>query len=385
MLLGSLVAVALAAPRACEGDCRCADTASGPVCFVAQEVPWEGVQGRVAVVVGDVGRDGRADAVVVGCTNNNTVIGDCGPRRVRTITWSDGALAAGEEHPMAEVDPERLVLADVDGDRRADLVGCQGSLDSRVVVLPGDGKGGFADPTELGAPCIPALTPAIQPSKKGGRVVVPRGTSLVRLDDGVAEVVAEGATVAVTALAADDRGLVSATMTGRVTVYEEHKGSLSVVHTVETSVRPRAVHLADLDGDGRDDVLLRHEGDPGFTALLRTATGFGPPQSVPLTPSLPHLTAWIDTSAVGDVDGDGRADAITESVGGSTDDMKSKVLLWLADGQGGLHTPPVGRAEVLVGHPAWAVGAGDLDGDGRSDVVVAGPKAFTVLLGAGAE
>jgi len=62
--------------------------------------------------------------------------------------------------------------------------------------------------------------------------------------------------------------------------------------------------------------------------------------------------------------------------------MKAKVLLWLADGEGGLHTPPVGRAEVALGHAAWAVGAGDLDGDGRADVVVAGPKAFTVLLGA---
>jgi len=276
LLLGSfLVAMALAAPRACEGDCRCADTVSGPVCFVAHEVPWEEVAGRVGVLIGDLGRDGRADAVVVGCTENNTIVGDCGPRRVRSIAWSGGALVVGESQPLVALDPERLTLADVDGDRRADLVGCQGEQEGPVVFLAGDGKGSFAEPAELGGSCDVSLAPVVQPAKKGGRVLIPGGTTLARLDGGTPQVVAERSYVATTALAADATWVVAATMTGELTVYEARHDALSSVHTAATSVRPRAVHIADLDGDGRDDLLCATRAIPASLSCGAPPMGSG--------------------------------------------------------------------------------------------------------------
>ena len=121
-----------------------------------------------------------------------------------------------------------------------------------------------------------------------------------------------------------------------------------------------AAGVGDFDGDGRDDVLLRH-GDTGRWRYYpmngrRALAGRG---SVPLASNL----AWA-VAGIGDMNRDGRDD----------------VLLRHGD-TGRWHYYPMHGRRVLAGRGgaplttdlAWAVaGIGDMNGDGRSDVLVRG-------------
>ena len=116
--------------------------------------------------------------------------------------------------------------------------------------------------------------------------------------------------------------------------------------------------VGDFDGDGRDDVLLRRS-DTGRWHYYpmngrRTMAGRG---SVPLTTNL----AWA-VAGIGDMNGDGRDD----------------VLLRRSDTGRWYYYPMNGRLVLagrggapLTANLAWAVvGVGDMNGDGRADVLL---------------
>ncbi len=140
---------------------------------------------------------------------------------------------------------------------------------------------------------------------------------------------------------------------------------------VNTAVRtsPAALAVGDVNGDGRPDVVTANpasnnvsiylgNGDGRFTSLASVRI-FTSPQSV----------------ALGDVNGDGKLDLATANINANT------VTVLLGDGAGGFPT----RAEYPVGTSPSFVALADLTGDGKVDVAVgnAGSGTVGVLAGNG--
>jgi hypothetical protein len=112
--------------------------------------------------------------------------------------------------------------------------------------------------------------------------------------------------------------------------------------------RAAPIQAADLDGDGRLDILLA---DPDRTAFLWAVAGqiAGPPSI------LPHGQD-VGSAAFTDLDGDGDTDVATAGA--------FQVGLLANDG-GRLFTP---RGRVPIGSDPAAIATGDFDADGRPDL-----------------
>jgi len=125
------------------------------------------------------------------------------------------------------------------------------------------------------------------------------------------------------------------------------------------------VAVADLDGDGRADIVAPTEGwsgsgDLGVTVHLNRPGGSGGIQWV--DGPAPVDTGYYHQAIVADLDGDGLADVVAA---GRDDGVRA----WLGGrGQGGALTWTE-ASSGLPSHGQWiSVAAADLDGDGKVDI-----------------
>jgi hypothetical protein len=119
---------------------------------------------------------------------------------------------------------------------------------------------------------------------------------------------------------------------------------------------------ADLDGDGLLDLIegfnpgFNPGSNSGFNVLFGLADGG---LGVPVQYDLVGIFIWF---AMGDLDGDGSPDLVLANNGGAPDGL----TIFLNDGDGGfIEQPPFPTPEIVDG-----VAIGDLDGDGRADLLV---------------
>ncbi|MBI1746547.1 MAG: VCBS repeat-containing protein [Acidobacteria bacterium] len=140
-------------------------------------------------------------------------------------------------------------------------------------------------------------------------------------------------------------------------------------------ISPNAVVMADFDGDGKTDIATANFGSNNITVLLGDGRG-----GVRLTRTFalpPGAQPWHLAAA--DLNGDGRMDIITANSG------LGSISLLLGNGRwaqgGGFETP----RNFAVQRSPRAVAIADLNGDAKLDVVVANAdsNSVTVLLGDG--
>ncbi len=140
---------------------------------------------------------------------------------------------------------------------------------------------------------------------------------------------------------------------------------------------PAGFHLdnilaGDLDGDGDTDILARKQrkGSPPVPAVLEN-DGLGRFREKKGN-RLPSPGQGFVLLALGDVDGDGDLDVISEYASGRTG-------LWLNDGKGNFKDVTAGNMPPADGVVQYLAKMGDLDGDGDLDLVLAsGFFSFTV-------
>jgi len=134
-------------------------------------------------------------------------------------------------------------------------------------------------------------------------------------------------------------------------------------------VGPTSVAVGDLNGDGRPDLLVTNQSSNTISIFLGTGNGgFGPRTDVAVG-SLPNGVV------LGDFNEDGRLDAAVccQSLGG--------VTILFGDGTGALGS----RKDISTGSTATGIAAADFDGDGHLDLAVANhlSASVTVLHGSG--
>jgi len=154
--------------------------------------------------------------------------------------------------------------------------------------------------------------------------------------------------------------------------------------TYSTGLIPYSVVVADFNNDGKDDVVVA---DLCADSVSCAPTG---PSSVSMLlgngdgtfrSHVDYLTAVGSTSlAVGDFNNDGKKDVAVANICSDASCVASSVSILLGNGDGTFQP----HVDYATGAGALAIAVGDLNGDGKPDVVTADYfEAASVLLGNG--
>ncbi len=291
--------------------------------FTAAHLPAGGGPGSVELA--DLDGDHRLDIVVANTTDGSvSVLLSRGGRRFEP--------APGSPFPCGQ-QPNDVAIADVDGDGHLDLV--IANHDERAItILAGDGKGGFRP--AVGSPVAVVVKPHTH------------GVAVADFDgDGHADLATDSW--------GEDKILI---------MHGDGDGNFARPQYVDTGKHPyQRLRAADLDGDGRPDLVTTDLGDDAVTILRNDGKGGFTRADYPGG----HEPFG---AAIGDLDGDGHLDlAVIDSPGivaGATGPDALSILL--GDGKGAFAR--VGGPTIETGQGPSRVAIGDLDGDGRGDVVV---------------
>jgi FG-GAP-like repeat/FG-GAP repeat len=284
---------------------------------------------------GDFNRDGRDDLAVFYYATGDIYI---------SFGRSDGTFLDPVELEPG-IGQQLLRVGDFNRDGNLDLASIGGGA---VVILLGNGRGGFASPRTTFLPGF----------------LVQDGAAGDIDGDGFDDVVVVGrisATVGV--------GYALALLAGP-------DGTLQPPTYWDAGHQPRSVAIGDLDGDGRADLAVVNREvnggllSPGSLTILAGAGGgiFGTPRTMP-------LDGFGEGIAAADLDGDAITDLVIAETG--TTDTATGALAVLTGVGGGLFAPE--RHLAATRNPT-AVVVYDVDGDGAPDLVSVGLAGGDVAL-----
>lgn len=235
--------------------------------------------------------------------------------------------------------PRNLVVADVNNDGKADVLTANQASNS-VGVLLGAGNGTFQAATTYST-----------------------GASSNPYDVAVADVNADGKPDVLTA---------NYTTNSVGVLLGNGNGTFQPVATYATGVAngsPAGIAVADVTGDGKPDLVTANGFGYNISVFAGTGTGsFQAPVSYALGPN----AAPLDVT-VADLNADGQPDLVVANAGSNT------VALLMGRGGSGFLPGPyaVGTSASFI---PYGVAAGDVNGDGRPDVVTANSANSTVSV-----
>lgn len=161
---------------------------------------------------------------------------------------------------------------------------------------------------------------------------------------------------------------------------EELDGTDVFHSTEEDEYMGSAVTAGDLDGDGRDELVV---GGPGFSRAGAPQTGrvhvyaSGSGEPVQVLDGPGAYTRFGAAVALLDVDGDGALDLAVSAptTGGMDLDWRGAVYVHFGFGDGTFAAEPdrVFEGDVYTANLGLVLAVGDLDGDGRADLAIGAP------------
>ena len=346
-----------------------------------------------AIAVGDFNKDGNLDLAVVDNANSAVLIllGNGDGTFVQPTTANTCSTGA---------QPVALAVADLNGDGNLDIVTANyGSSTTNgansVTVCLGDGAGGFSSTSTLTASTLSASNPngvAIADVNGDGKpdIVVSllqngfsilagngNGTFQPPNTQGIPAPATNPYAVAVADLNGDGKADLVFPNGNGISVFLGNGNGTFQAQTVYPGIGD-AVVVADMNGDGRPDIVTT-DWHFGIVNVLTNLSG------VSFSPPLTYVSGTQpDALAVGDLNGDGHPDVVAANagVGGGVEAGNITVLLGNGDStlRGGLgfRSDRAGRLSS-----AGPVVAGDFNGDGLPDAAVlnTGSSSVTVFIG----
>ncbi len=275
-----------------------------------------------------------------------------------TVTFPGGgtldanSFAAKVDFPVGN-QPEELAIADIDGDGKPDLaVGDAATGNSSASVL--------RNISSAGAITANSFLPRVVLAAEN-----PYGTTAADVDgDGKLDLILVNSGASRVALSVYR----NISTTGSITTASfDIPVDFSIPYGPSSSARNIAV--GDLDGDGKPDLVLANVQGNTVSVFRNTSTVGSISFSSAVTFSVGLYPTW---AAIGDIDGDGKPDLVIANDGGA-----SVSVLQNTSSPGQTSFAPKVDFEAAAG--VFSVALADMDGDGKLDVVTSGTNTVAVL------
>ena len=306
------------------------------------------------LATGDFNGDRNADVLLFTSSNGGE------PPGLLEVLPGDGKgnLGAAILSPIA-INPQLLSTADMNGDGSPDAIVAGRSNSGPVLaVLRNQGNGTFAGEQDYPLPNS-AVSLAVGDFNGDGRLDVAVG------------VAAPG----------------SAGPNGVYVLFGQSGGALAAPTPIDSSLDPVSLAAGDINGDGRVDLVVADQGVfwPGTNQQVNGALHvyFGNSNGTFTAGTAPHITATnYSVAALVDVNGDRRLDLV---VGGNAPGQDSStgtpnLYMMVGNGDGSFKSAQVTALTGADGVGAQSLAFGDFDGDGKTDVVIANQLDYTEVL-----
>lgn len=349
------------------------------------------------LAVADLNGDGVSDLVLCNLSANHITV---------ILGHGDGTFPSASSY-AAGAEPIGVAIADFNADGHSDIVAADNAVDGTVAVLLGNGDGtlqaapvrrsGFSPTSfavgDLNGDGIPDIVSGslVTPAPAGtGTGVAMLGNSRgfgafsLVLPNGTFQTPKIWSTSAISAVALGDLNgdgkldLVETNPTpgnGNVAVLIGNgDGTFQSAVNYAVGTTPEAVAVADLNGDGKPDVIVGNRTSGNISVLLNSGNGALNTAVDYLTPN----TGTPESIAIGDFNGDGKPD-IGVAISGVN---ATSIALFLGNADGTLQ-PYIPIPSGFHSSAILRIVAADFDGDGKADIAVTDGSTLAVLLSSG--
>ena len=307
------------------------------------EVKFAGpLSGPKAIAVGDFNKDGALDIVAIG-TNQASFL----------LNNGAGAFPTHVELPIG-TDNRGVDAADFDGDGNLDAAICD-AAGSPLHIVFGDGSSTVTNyvSQDFNAAAGTVLAPL--------SIVKGDFNQDGRIDVAVANQGSDFLTIWLNAIGS------------RAAMFPSGNTIITNLN-LPAGNRAQALTVGDLNGDGRADLAAGSNSTTSATAQLFINV----PQGIFNTSGQQPMSPNPRGSAIADFNQDGLADLVVVSANGLNSNGTGEADFFLGNGFGVLNVQFA--VPVATGKLATSVSVADFNGDGRPDVVVAGPGQASVII-----